>query len=76
MFQNCRFFTQDFFQKLFTEWKPYMANVFCKKMLLFFQVEIEKNCYKNLWSKGLFLVLRSTDQATPDQLKIPLDKLP
>ena len=47
-------------------WKPYMANIVLKSVFLF-QVEIKKNCLQ---------VLCTTDRAAPDQMTIPLNKLP
>ena len=48
-----------------------MANIACKKGF-FVQVEIKKNCYKNLLRK----VLCTKDWAAPDKMTIPLNKLP
>ena len=46
MFRNCNFFIYKFFQLLFSEWKPYMANVVWKDWEAV-KIEMKKNCYWN-----------------------------
>ena len=65
------FFNEDFSQKIFSEWKPNMADIVC----FLFQVEIKKNCYLNC-CQGDYFGPCSTDGVAPDQLTIPLNKLP
>ena len=43
-----RFFIQDFFQKIFSEWKPYMANFVCKTCFCFIFKKEEKLLLKML----------------------------
>ena len=41
--RNCKFFIwHDFFQKILSEWKPYMANIVCKSWN-----KETKTCYPN-----------------------------
>ena len=51
----------------------FIAEIFCKRVFLF-QVEIEKNITKICSAKEF--VLCTTDQTTPNQVTIPLSKLP
>ena len=51
-----------------------MVDIACKKWFLF-QVEIKTNCYWNCCQRDCFGPC-TTDWATPDQLTIPLNKLP
>ena len=41
MVQIAVFFIYNYFQKIISEWKPYMAIIFCKKCFLF-QVETKE----------------------------------
>ena len=51
-----------------------MANIVCKNCFLF-QVDIQKNCYWNCCQRDCFGPC-TMDRAAPDQLSIPLNKLP
>ena len=55
MVWNCNFLIYNFFQKSFFEWKPYLANIFCKN-LFSLQVEVKTHCYLRIfYTKGQFI---------------------
>ena len=65
MVQNCNYFKYDFFQSLFSEWKPYMASFLSKNYF----------CFSSSSKENVVQGTLSPFYHAPKQLAIPLNKL-
>ena len=74
IFLKLFYFIHDFLKKLFSYWKPYMANIVWKKRVLF-QVDTKKIVSKTCCVQDLQSFVPQIEPTTT-QMTIPSNKLP